>query len=141
MRGRAISGWAPVAVALVSVASLFAPWLRSGQRQRSSIELLDSASALRVLEGSREWLAMSAWVAIPVLTGLALVAIAWGRAQVSAWLLLPVGPVLTLAFLTVMTSPFALLWGAFLGVVAGLTTTLLASLILMAALSRSKGWS
>jgi hypothetical protein len=139
MRGRAIPGWAPAAVALVSVASLFAPWLRSGQRQRSSIELLDSASALRVLEGSREWLAVSAWVAIPVLTGFALVALAWGRERMSARLLLPVGPLLGLAFLTVTTSPFSVLWGAFLGVSAGLATTSLASLILIAELPRRKG--
>jgi hypothetical protein len=130
-----------VAVALVSVVSLFAPWLRSGQRDRSSIELLDSASALRVLEGSREWLVVSAWAALPVLTGFSLVALAWGWARTSACLLLPVGPLFALAVLTVMASSFSPLWGAFLGLAAGLTTTLLASLILVAALPRSKGWS
>ena len=125
-----------VALSVGAVLCLLAPWMRSGSVDRSSIEVLSSASALQVLGGTREWLVLAAWVALPIAAALVLVAAAWGSVRLSSVAALPIGPSMVVALVAVQSSPFDVLWGAWLGASLGLTATVLASLILIDGMKR-----
>jgi hypothetical protein len=128
---RAIPTGLPAAAAAASVLCLLAPWVRSGRVDRSTIDLLSSASALALWDGREEYLALGSWYLLPLLAAGAIVAAGWGRPRFSAACVLPIGPLMALAWLAVVRSPFDARWGALLGTVLGLIATVLAGLLLM----------
>ena len=123
--------WLPAAVGVVAVLCLLAPWARSGRVDRSTIELLSSASALARWDGNDERLALAAWFLLPVLAAAAAVGAGWGTPRFSAACVLPIGPLMAMAWLAVVRSPFDARWGALAGTVTGLTATVLAALLLI----------
>ena len=131
-------GWGGAAAGLAAALTLLAPWARSGTTDHSSIDLLDSAGALDVISGWQRPAALLAWYLVVVSAATALLAVAWGRTTVGALALLPMGPIMTVAAVIVGRSSLPLRWGALAGVIAGLTATTVALLILMRSDSRRK---
>ena len=131
--GRVVRGapWIAVGAGLITVGALLAPWARSGRVDRSSIELLASASALDLLSGTERVVLVGSWFLVTATVAGALVAVAWGRRRLAASLVVPLGPVMVLAAVAVASSPFSLRWGAPMGSVSGLTATVAGALVLM----------
>lgn len=46
--------------------SLLLPWLHLSGRDRSTIDIIGSAAALDLLEGSTRWIVVGLWMAVPV---------------------------------------------------------------------------
>ncbi len=132
-------GWWGTTAGLLAAFALLAPWARSGDTDRSSIELLGSAGVLEVISGWQRPAAVLAWYLVVVLAAAALVAVAWQRPIVAAWALLPIGPAMLAAAVIVARSSLPVRWGAVAGVLAGLMATTGAILILMTHESRGKG--
>lgn len=126
-------------MAVVSVLCLLGPWLRSGQVDRSTVELLSSASALELWTGREEWLALGAWYLLPVLAAGAVVGAGWGRRVFSAACAVPIGPLMALAWLAVVWSPFDVRWGALAGTASGLGASALAGLLLIQGSTAAEG--
>ncbi len=122
--------WIVAVPATLAVLCLLLPWMRSGQIDYSTVDLLSSASALDLIGGTREVLILTAWFGLVLLAAGVLVAAAWGRRRVAALLGLPVGPSMVSAWLVVASTPFPVRWGAHLAVVFGLTATVVASVLL-----------
>ena len=118
-------------MAVASVLCLLAPWVRSGQVDRSTVELLSSASALDLWDGREEYLALGSWFLLPLLAAGGALGAGWQRPVFSAGCVLPIGPLMALAWLAVVWSPFEARWGAFSGTGLGLTATVLAGLLLI----------
>jgi len=125
--------------AVASVLCLLAPWVRSGHVDRSTIDLLSSASALQLWDGRQEFIALSAWYVLPVLAAASVLLAGWRRIRFSAGFALPIGPLMVAAWAAVLWSPFALRWGAWLGMVLGLTTSFFATLLLIQGRNRAEG--
>ena len=123
--------WLPANVAVLSVLCLLAPWARTGTVDRSTVGLLSSASALDVWGGRDEAMALAAWYLLPMLAAVAVLAAAWGHPRFSAWSVVPIGPLMVMAWLAVVWSPFDARWGAWLGTASGLTATTLAGFLLI----------
>ena len=129
----------PAAAAAASVLCLLAPWVRSGQVDRSTIDLLASASALDLLDGRNEFAALAAWYSLPVLAAGAVIAAGWHRRRLTAGFSLPIGPLMLLALWAVAASPFTTRWGAWLGALLGLLASFLASWLLIEPKSSAEG--
>lgn len=129
-----------VAVAAGAAAvSLLAPWVRSGRVDRSTIELLESASALDVLDGRAEIGALAAWYIVPVLAAGAAVSAGWHRKRLTAAFALPMGPLMLFAWWAVASSPLDTRWGAALGGLLGACASVLATLLLIEARHPAEG--
>lgn len=126
-----LSPWVPVGGCLLTIVALLCPWARSGTVDRSSIELLGSASALDVLTDGQRIVAAGAWFTVVALGAGALVAAAWGRRTIVAVMALPVGPAMVAAWLAVQSSPLMVRWGAPMGTVTGVTASIAAILVLL----------
>lgn len=122
--------WIAVGAGLVTVAALLCPWARSGTVDRSSIELLGSASALDVLGDGERAAVVVGWFLVVVLVAGALVAAAWGRPSLGAVLALPIGPAMAIAWWAVAASPLMVRWGAPMGTISGLTASAAGALVL-----------
>lgn len=131
--------WLPAATGVVAVLCLLAPWARSGRVDRSTIELLSSASALALWDGNDERLALAAWFLLPLLAAASAVAWGFGSVRFSAVCVLPIGPLMATAWLAVVLSPFDARWGAWLGTVLGLAATFLAGQRLRQARNSAEG--
>jgi len=131
LREREIQPWLPAVAAVASVLCLLAPWVRSGRVDRSTIELLSSASALDLWTGREEVIALSAWYVLPVLAAVSVLAAGWRRNRFSAWCAMPIGPLMAAAWAAVAWSPFEVRWGGWAGMILGLMTSLFASLLLI----------
>jgi hypothetical protein len=97
MEGRGLSGrWSLAALppALLAVAGLLGPWVYSGSRGRSSIELIGSAGALDLIEGTTRFAVVIVWLLAPVLVAAAVLAAAAQRPRLSSSLVLPLGPII-----------------------------------------------
>lgn len=119
--------WAPVVMGLVSAAALLGPWLRSGTVDRSSVDLIGSATALDVLSGTTRVVVVGAWLTVVVLVAVALVTAAWDRPRVALAVLLPVGPLLVAAWILLAGSPLEVRWGAVMAGISGAVTSILAA--------------
>jgi len=126
---------AAVAAAAGAVGLLFAPWGRSGEVGRSSIQLLRSATVLDVLSDMERIALLLLWLAVIVAVAGALVASSWGRPRLVAGLLIPLGPALVFAALVVTRSPLRVQWGAGASATLGLTASALGGLILIGSAS------
>ncbi len=96
-------------------ASLVLPWFDISGRSRSSIDLISSASALDVIDGTVRVVVIGMWLLVPVSVAAALLAFAAQRLRVAMALLI----VTSLAVLAVLGIAFALgeiglAWGAWL---------------------------
>ncbi|MEQ8842435.1 MAG: hypothetical protein RIB98_15740 [Acidimicrobiales bacterium] len=120
----------PATLGVLAVLCLLAPWVRSGSVDRSTIDLLSSASALELWDGRDEAIALGAWFLLPVLAAAAALAAAWGHRRFSAWCVVPIGPLMAMAWLAVVWSPFDARWGAWLGTMTGTAATTLAGSLL-----------
>ena len=98
---------------------------------RSSIELLGSASALDLFGDAARTAVVVGWFLVVVLVAGALVAAAWGRPSLVALVALPIGPAMALAWWAVAASPLIVRWGAPMGTLSGLTASVAGALVLM----------
>jgi hypothetical protein len=62
----------------------FLPWVRSGERDRNSFELLRSADRLDLLDGVVQRAAQIGWLLLPVAVGIVVVALALGHGRIAA---------------------------------------------------------
>ncbi len=129
-RWRVLLGTALVS-GLLSALSLLAPWARSGRVDRSLFGLIASASALDLLSGFAEVVAVVAVVAVAALVSVALVATAWSRHRIAAVALLGPGPILLVAAVVVARTPLALRWGAVAGSTMGMVGSICVIMILL----------
>jgi hypothetical protein len=136
---RRIDPWMPASIAVFAAVSLLAPWARSGRVDRSTIELLSTAGALDLLAGWAEVVALVSWYLVPLLAAGAAVAAGWQRQRLTAGFVLPIGPLMGLAWLAVLRSPLETRWGAGLGVASGLMASTLAGLLLMRPQNSAEG--
>lgn len=104
-----------VLAAIASAVCLVLPWIRMGARDRSSIDLIGSAGALDIIEGTTKVVVVLLWFALPLLVAGAVLALAAQRRRLMAGLLLPLGPILGLIVgVLVRALPEAVVWGAWL---------------------------
>lgn len=123
-------------LAAVTTLVTFAPWGSSGDRARSSYEIVDVAERAGVLPGS--WAAVaSAWYLVPVACGLVLIAIALGTVRLAAFGGGTLGAFVVAGGVLVVRSPLGLEVGAVAGIVAGGCTVLAA--VVAAAAAHSAG--
>lgn len=104
-----------LAFGIVSTVCLVLPWVRVGTRDRSSIDLIGSAGALDIIEGATKAVVILLWFLLPLLVAAAMLALAAGRTQLLAWLLLPLGPILgAIVVLLLAVAGDVVVWGAWL---------------------------
>lgn len=101
---RAITGWVTGVLALVTTASTFLGWGRSGQRTRSSYDLVDVAARAGVLDDDLAW-AAPLWFLVPAACGLALVALAAHRHLVAGAITTTLGALVGMGAILVDRSP------------------------------------
>ena len=117
----------------LTVTTLVLPWFDILGRQRSSIDILRSASVLDVIEGPVKVAVIAGWLLAPILVSAAMLLAASGRHRIAAALLLPVGIVTML----IVSAGFVrdevdLAWGAFVGLTTAAVASALAVLVLVA---------
>jgi hypothetical protein len=121
----------------VLVVGSFGPWLRSGDRLRSSFELFQVADRLGFLgDGTLRWLPET-WVWIPVLAALALALHVADRHRLALAVTAAVGIAGLVVSAAVISSPLSAEWGC----VAGLAGSVLALASVAGALARSHSTS
>jgi len=109
-----------LALGVLAVISLLAPWGASGRVDRSLFGLVASASALDVLSGFNKFLVVAALVFVVFAVAVGIVGAAWQRMSLVASAMVGLGPVLLAAAITVGRSPISLRWGAIFSAVAGM---------------------
>ena len=123
---------AALVAGFINVASLVLPWFDIVGRPRSSIDILRSASALDVIEGSLKIVVVGAWLLAPILVAGAMLLGAAGRHKLAAALLLPVGLFTLFAVgAGLFIDEVGVVWGALLGLVSALLASILAIMVLM----------
>lgn len=119
--------WAAAALAsgFLAAVTLVLPWVNISGRSRSTIDLISSASALDVLDGSWKALVISGWLLFPVVVAVAIIVAASGRLKTAAWLMLPMEMLLAVMVvaLRLLLGEGTIAWGAWLtGVFAAMAT-------------------
>lgn len=112
------------------VVGSFAPWLRSGDRTRSSYQLFEVAERLGFLgEGPLRWLPRI-WVCVPLLAATAFALSVVDRHRAAGVVGIVVGVYVVVVSVGVFRSPLRAEWGCGLGAVGGAATIISASAIL-----------
>jgi len=107
-------------------------------RQRSSVDVLRSASALDVIDGGVRAAVIFGWLLMPLLLTIAIFLGAAGRYRLAAALLLPVGLVtIAVAVIGVIVDDIELAWGATFGAVCALCASALAMMVLLGSATTS----
>lgn len=115
-----------------TVVSLVLPWFDILGRDRSSIDILRSASVLDVIEGAVLVVVIAGWLLAPILVSAAMLFAAAGRHRISALLLLPVGLVTVLVVgAGAVIYEVGLAWGAFVGALSAIVASILAIMVLV----------
>lgn len=116
----------------VATISLVLPWFTIGERSRSSVDLLSSASALEVIEGGVKAAVIGGWLLAPVFVAVAMLVAASGRHRLAAGLLAPVA-LLTVVVVVIggFVDAIELAWGAFVGVVFAVIASACAIMVLV----------
>ena len=115
-----------------TVLSLVLPWFDILGRERSSIDILRSASVLAVIEGSLKVAVIFGWLLAPVPVSAAMFLAASGRHRMAAVLLLPVGAMTMLVVgASLVVDEIGLAWGAFVGLGSALAAFILAVMVLL----------
>lgn len=108
----------------VAASSLALPWYQISGKDRSSIDLITSASTLDVIEGATKLLVLGGWLLIPCLVAIAMLVAASGRHRWANMLLLPVSlVVLPLILVGVWFDDVTLAWGAAIAVGSTIAST------------------
>jgi hypothetical protein len=103
----------------VVVAASFGPWLRSGERVRSSYELFQVVDRLGFLgDGVIRWLPRL-WVCVPLLAALALALYVVGRPRIAAAATAVVGGAALLVGVGLQAAPLPAEWGSRLAAAGG----------------------
>jgi hypothetical protein len=112
-RVAAVSGLAVV------VAASFGPWLRSGERVRSSYELFQVVDRLGFLgDGAMRWLPRL-WVCVPLLAAVAVALYVFGHHRIAAAATAVVGGAALLVGLGLQAAPLPAEWGSRLAAAGG----------------------
>ena len=131
---------AAVGFAVLSAVALVLPWVRTGSRSRSSIEMIASAGALDVIEGTTKAIVVLLWFCIPLLVAAALIAFAAGRLRLLAGLILPLGPILgAIVGLLRAVGGDIVEWGAWLSAVFAVGGSISAIMVLATRQGRTAG--
>jgi len=110
---------------------LVLPWFEISGRSRSSIDLISSANALEIIDGSLRLLIVGLWLLLPVLAAAALIAYAARRSTLAATLTLVVGiSVLATVVVGGVVDAVGLAWGAWLAAVFGTVAVLCAMMVI-----------
>ena len=116
-----------------TVVSLVLPWFDLLGQERSSVDLLRSASALEVIDGGVRIAVIAGWLLMPVLLTVAIFLGAARRYRLAAGILLPITALtLLVAGVGVAVDEIGLAWGAFIGSVCALIAAALAMMVLLA---------
>jgi hypothetical protein len=91
----------------VETACAFLPWVRTGNRDRTSFEVIGAARELDVLRSPVERILAAAWYGMPLLAALAVLAAALGARRVMAVFAIGAGALGVAVGLGVATAPFA----------------------------------
>jgi len=118
-----------LALGVMAVVSLLAPWGASGRVDRSLFGLVASASALDVLSGPNKFLVVAPLVFVVFDVAVGIVGAAWQRMSLVVVALLGIGPVLLAAAITVGRSPIALRWGATVSAGAGMAASVCVAIV------------
>lgn len=128
--GRSIIARAFLVAGLVLiVVGSFGPWLRSGDRLRSSYELFEVAERLGFLgEGPLRWLPR-VWICVPLLAAVAFALCVVDRNLAAGAVGIVVGVYAVVVSAGVLRSPLRAEWGCALGALGGAVTVLSASAV------------
>lgn len=110
-RSRTILDVVLAVLLLGSIASTFAPWLRSGESRRSSYEVVRTADRLELLGPVARSVGRFAWATLPLAASLALLALARERRAVAGALALWVAAVEGLLAASLRRVPQVADWG------------------------------
>ena len=104
---------AALSAAFLTVVSLVLPWFDILGKQRSSIDLITSASALDIIDGWLKVLVLAAWLGLPVIISIGMWLGAVRRDRLAALTVVPVA-LLTIAAFSVgaYSEAIDLAWGA-----------------------------
>jgi hypothetical protein len=117
----------------LTVISLVLPWFDLLGKQRSSIDILSSASALDVIDGFLKVVVVAGWLLAPVLVAIAMPLAASGRHRAAAALLVPVGIVVFAAALFgALVDDIDIVWGAIFGAVCAAMASVFAIMVFVA---------
>ena len=117
----------------LAVISLVLPWFDLLGKQRSSIDILSSASALDVIDGFVKVVVLAGWLLAPLLVAIAMPLAASGRHRAAAALLVPVGIVVFAAALFgALVDDIDIVWGAIFGAVFAATASVFAIMVFVA---------
>ncbi len=125
-------------VGVVAALGLLLPWARTGDRSRSSIDLLSSASALDLLSSGQRTLLYVGWSLVVVGAAVGLVLVAWDRPAAGLVATAVVGPALIGAVVVVAWSPLAIAWGAWFASGLGATASIGSGLLVLTHVSGRK---
>ena len=126
-------------LAVLAAFGLLLPWARTGDRNRSSIDLLSSAGALDVVTGWPFAALLIGWFSVVVAAALALVLVAWGRTMVGVSVAGLVGPGVIVALVAVSVSPLALAWGAWIASGLGVGASIGSGLLVLSRVAEREG--
>lgn len=134
-----------VAARTVAVAGLatvvlasFAPWLRSGERTRSSYDLVQVVDRIDVLDGgSLRWLP-TAWVCVPLLAAIAIACFVGGAPRWAAGLSAVVGGFALVVGWAVLEAPFCPEWGSRAAVGGGALVVISGAAVIATATSQER---
>lgn len=110
-------------LAVASTAATFLGWGRSGQRSRTSYELVDTADRAGVLPDAWAWSAPLLYLA-PAVCGIVLVSVAARRASIAGLAATTLGGLVGAAAFLVIRSPLVAEPAAWAALVLGVVTTL-----------------
>ena len=126
------------AAGVAAALGLLLPWARTGDRSRSSIDLLSSASALDVLSSGQRTLLYVGWLLVVAGAAVGLVLVAWDRPAAGLVATAVVGPALIAAVVVVAWSPLAIAWGAWFASGLGATASIGSGLLVLTHVSGRK---
>ncbi len=137
-RGFVAARAASVAGLAVVVVASFGPWLRSGERVRSSYDLVKVVDRIEVLDGGAlRWLS-TVWVCVPLLAAIALACFVGGAPRWAATVGAVVGAFALLAGWAVLDAPLRAEWGTRVAVVGGALVLISGAAVIATATSQER---
>ena len=123
---------------VVTTATTFLGWGRSGQRTRTSYELVDVAGRAGVLDGDLAW-AAPVWFLVPAACGAALLALAVRRRTIAGALTTTLGALVGTGAVLVDRSPLVAQPAVGVAVVLGVVTALSGVAVVVTARKETAG--
>ena len=138
VRPRDALGWAAGALAVASTATTFLGWGRSGERTRTSYELVDAAGRAGVLDPDLAWVAPT-WFLLPAMCGLVLLALATHRRAIAGGATTTLGALVGIGAILVDRSPLVAGPAVWVAVALGGVTALSGVAVLVTARKETAG--